>query len=122
MASLPVSDEWRFALDLVASETATNIIRYALHEDERCSFSVEFIVAAQRVTLRFTDSGDIFPVECLTAARKDVLFEPALLSESGRGLKLILLYSDNYTVESTAGKNITTLEKILPDKLPARSN
>ncbi|RYA84932.1 ATP-binding protein, partial [Enterobacter cloacae complex sp. 742-ADZ3-9B] len=33
MASLSVSDDWRFALDLAACETATNIIRHALHED-----------------------------------------------------------------------------------------
>jgi serine/threonine-protein kinase RsbW len=33
MAPLPVAEEWRFALDLAACETATNIIRYALHED-----------------------------------------------------------------------------------------
>ena len=31
MASLPVGEEWRFALDLAACETATNIIRYSQH-------------------------------------------------------------------------------------------
>ncbi|MBL1729312.1 ATP-binding protein, partial [Klebsiella pneumoniae] len=33
MAPLSVGEEWRFALDLAVCETATNIIRYALHED-----------------------------------------------------------------------------------------
>lgn len=45
MAPLPVADEWRFALDLAACETATNIIRYALHEDRESRFGVEFRVA-----------------------------------------------------------------------------
>ncbi|UNA36027.1 ATP-binding protein [Klebsiella variicola subsp. variicola] len=40
MAPLPVADEWRFALDLAACETATNIIRYALHEDRESRFGV----------------------------------------------------------------------------------
>jgi serine/threonine-protein kinase RsbW len=61
MAPLPVADEWRFALDLAACETATNIIRYALHEDRESRFGVEFRVADRRVTLRFTDAGKPFP-------------------------------------------------------------
>ncbi|CDL22070.1 FIG00731835: hypothetical protein [Klebsiella pneumoniae IS53] len=39
MAPLPVGEEWRFALDLAVCETATNIIRYALHEDRQRVFS-----------------------------------------------------------------------------------
>jgi serine/threonine-protein kinase RsbW len=38
-----VGEEWRFALDLAVCETATNIIRYALHEDRQRVFRVEFI-------------------------------------------------------------------------------
>ena len=104
MASLSVSDDWRFALDLAACETATNIIRHALHEDpERC-FSVEFIATV-------SDDGDEFPAERLVAVRDDATFDASLLAESGRGLKLIFLYVDNFTVENVAGKNITVLEK-----------
>ncbi|MEG7488562.1 ATP-binding protein [Enterobacter hormaechei] len=111
MASLSVSDDWRFALDLAACETATNIIRHALHEDpERC-FTVEFIVTVSDAALRFTDDGDKFPAERLAAVRDDATFDASLLAESGRGLKLILLYVDNFTVENIAGKNITVLEK-----------
>lgn len=111
MASLPVADEWRFALDLAACETATNIIRHAQHEDpERC-FTVEFIVTVSDAALRFTDDGDKFPAERLAAVRDDATFDASLLAESGRGLKLILLYVDNFTVENIAGKNITVLEK-----------
>lgn len=119
---LPVSEEWRFALDLAASETATNIIRYALHEDEQCSFTVEFIVAGQSVILRFTDTGDTFPAERLAAVRDDGLFATTPLSESGRGLMLILLYVDSFNVESATGKNITTLEKALAGKSLNYSN
>ena len=96
---------------LFRSETATNIIRHALHEDpERC-FTVEFIVTVSDAALRFTDDGDKFPAERLAAVRDDATFDASLLAESGRGLKLILLYVDNFTVENIAGKNITVLEK-----------
>lgn len=111
MAPLPVSDEWRFAFDLAACETATNIIRHGLREDPKRCFTVEFIATATGVTLRFTDDGDAFPAERLEAARNDASFDACLLAESGRGLKLILLYVDNFTVENVAGRNITVLEK-----------
>ena len=111
MAPLSVGDEWRFALDLAACETATNIIRYALHEDRRRCFSVEFTCTATTVTLRFTDDGDIFPAERLAAAREYTFFDADPLAESGRGLKLILLCVDTFNVENASGRNITTLEK-----------
>ena len=111
MASLSVSDDWRFALDLAACETATHIIRHALHEDPEGCFSVEFIATVSDATLRFTDDGDEFPAERLVAVRDDATFDASLLAESGRGLKLIFLYVDNFTVENVAGKNITVLEK-----------
>jgi len=113
MASLSVSDDWRFALDLAACETATNIIRHALHEDPKRCFTVEFIATRSGATLRFTDDGDAFPAERLAAGREDVTFDGCLLAESGRGLKLILLYADSFTVENVAGKNITVLEKAM---------
>lgn len=113
MSPLPVSEEWRFAFDLAACETATNIIRYALHEDKRCSFSVEFIATVSSVTLRFTDAGDTFPAECLTEARNNIFLDAKPLAESGRGLKLILLCVDSFRVENFAGRNFTTLEKLL---------
>ena len=59
LASLPVDEGWCFALDLAACETATNIIRYALHEDARSLFRVEFITTDVGVRLRFTDAGAI---------------------------------------------------------------
>lgn len=45
------------------------------------------------------------------AARDNLLFDDAPLAESGRGLKLILLYVDIFTLENMAGKNVTVLEK-----------
>ena len=115
MASLPVADEWRFALDLAACETATNIIRYALHEDRESRFGVEFRVADRRVTLRFTDAGETFPAERLAMARGDEHFDVDPLAESGRGLRLILRAVDYFNVETRAGENVTTLIKALPD-------
>lgn len=115
LASLPVDEGWRFALDLAACETATNIIRYALHEDARSLFRVEFITTDTGVRLRFTDAGAIFPSERLVAARKETFDEDALLAESGRGLKLILLSVDRFDVECRDGKNIATLEKEWPE-------
>ena len=111
MAPLPVNDEWRFALDLAVCETATNIIRHALHENRDRRFTVEFITTVTGAILRFTDAGDTFPAECLAAARNNTFFDADPLAESGRGLKLILLYVDIFTVENVAGKNVTTLEK-----------
>lgn len=113
MAPLPVSDEWRFAFDLAVCETATNIIRHALHEDKRCCFSVEFIVSVSGVRLRFTDAGDIFPTERLAEAHNNIILDANPFAESGRGLKLILLCVDSFTVENFAGNNYTTLEKLL---------
>lgn len=114
MAPLPVGEEWRFALDLAACETATNIIRYALHEDGQRRFGVEFRVVDRRVTLRFTDAGETFPAERLALARSDEHFDVDPLAESGRGLRLILRALDCFDVEINAGKNITTLIKALP--------
>ncbi|RDT63351.1 ATP-binding protein, partial [Klebsiella pneumoniae] len=65
MASLSVSDDWRFALDLAACETATNIIRHALHEDPEGWFWVEFLVSVSDAALRFTVDGYKFPAEGL---------------------------------------------------------
>ncbi|XFU48727.1 ATP-binding protein [Klebsiella pneumoniae] len=115
MASLPVGEEWRFALDLAVCETATNIIRYALHEDRQRVFRVEFIATEDRVTLRFIDAGEVFPAERLALARGDERFDVDPLAESGRGLRLILRAVDFFDVEMNAGKNITTLIKALPD-------
>lgn len=98
MASLPVADEWRFALDLAACETATNIIRYALHEDRESSFGVEFRVADRRVTLRFTDA-ETFPAERTAMARGDEHFDVDPLAENGRGLRLILRAVDFLTLK-----------------------
>jgi len=113
MAPLPVSDEWRFALDLAICEGATNIIRHALHEDERCLFSVEFTVSRQEVTVRFTDAGDEVPLQRLAEARNQPLSDVSPLSESGRGLKLILLCVDALRIERRAGKNVATFIKFL---------
>lgn len=98
MASLPVGEEWRFALDLAACETATNIIRYALHEDRESRFGVEFRVADRRVTLRFTDAGK--PSRRAPAlARGNEHFDVDPLAESGRGLRLILRAVDFLTLK-----------------------
>lgn len=113
MAPLHVSDEWRFALDLAVCEAATNIIRHALHEDERCLFSVEFTASRQEVTVRFTDAGDEFPLQRLAEARNQSLSDVSPLSESGRGLKLILLCVDELRIERRAGKNVATFIKFL---------
>jgi len=111
LAPLPVDEAWRFALDLAACETATNIIRYALHEDAACHFSVECIVNDASVTLRFTDAGESFPAKRLAAARNEGIDDDALLAESGRGLRLILLSVDSFDVERVEGKNMATLQK-----------
>ncbi|KJX37996.1 hypothetical protein SG71_05560 [Enterobacter chengduensis] len=59
----------------------------------------------------FTDAGDAFPLERLEAARRERFCEMSPLLESGRGLMLILLSLDRFTVERVAGENIATLEK-----------
>ncbi|MGK9174693.1 ATP-binding protein [Yokenella regensburgei] len=114
LAPLPVSDEWRFSVDLAACETATNIIRHALHEDGHSQFSVEFIQSEEAITLRFTDTGDPFPATRLAAAKEDSTFGADPFAESGRGLKLVLLSVDLFKVENTGGMNVTTLEKLMP--------
>ena len=111
LSALPVDDEWRFAFDLAVCEVATNIIRYALHEDNSSVFSVQFAIRGNDVCLVFTDAGDAFPQERLEIARRDRFCEMSPLLESGRGLMLILLSVDRFTVERVAGKNIATLEK-----------
>ena len=111
LAPLPVDEAWRFALDLAACETATNIIRYALHEEAHCLFRVEFSANDTGVRLRFPDAGESFPSERLTLARSEAFDDDTLLAESGRGLRLILLSVDSFDVERRDGKNITTLEK-----------
>ncbi|ELJ5855566.1 ATP-binding protein [Enterobacter kobei] len=111
LSALAVDDEWRFAFDLAVCEAATNIIRYALHEDNSRVFSVQFDVRGDDACVIFTDAGDAFPLERLEAARRDRFSEMSPLLESGRGLMLILLSVDRFSVERKAGENIATLEK-----------
>ncbi|MEZ0531828.1 ATP-binding protein [Enterobacter sp. KB-221C9] len=111
LGAFAVDDEWRFALDLAVCEVATNIIRHALHEDASRVFSVQFDIRDHNVCVIFTDAGDAFPLERLEAARRDRFCEISPLLESGRGLMLILLSVDRFSVERKAGKNIATLEK-----------
>ena len=67
MAPLPVADEWRFALDLAACETATNIIRYALHEDRESRgdehFDVDPLAESGRGLRLILCAVDFFDVE-----------------------------------------------------------
>lgn len=111
MNALAVDDEWRFALDLAVCEVATNIIRHALHEDASRTFSVRFDIRDSGACITFNDAGDAFPLERLDAARRDRFCEISPLLESGRGLMLILLSVDRFSVEREAGENIATLEK-----------
>ena len=90
---------------------ATNIIRHALHEDASRTFSVRFDIRDSDVCIVFTDAGDAFPLERLEAARRDRFCEISPLLESGRGLMLILLSVDRFSVERKADKNIATLDK-----------
>lgn len=110
-ARLEQSDAWRFALDLAACEVATNIIRYSLHEDPAASFQVRFYQHDGEAWLVFTDSGKRFPAERLTKARQELHEEMTPDLESGRGLTLILLSVDEFTVETKEGVNIATLSK-----------
>lgn len=111
---LKVDDDWRYALELAVSETATNIIRYALHENPQCSFTIEYTHTDSGVALCFTDAGQPFPSDRLVIARNSSFFNGELLAESGRGLRLILLSVDVFTVENNAGNNVTIMEKFLP--------
>lgn len=111
LGTLAVDDEWRFAFDLAVCEAATNIIRYALHEDQSRVFSVRFDIRGNDVRVVFTDAGDAFPLERLEAARRNRFCEMSPLLESGRGLMLILLSVDRFSVERKSGENIATLEK-----------
>lgn len=111
MAALPVDEGWRFALDLAVCEVATNIIRHSLHQQAAATFSIAFAVGAQEVQLTFHDNGEPFPSERLLAVQQEngLEMEPDL--ESGRGLKLILLSVDSFTVQRQADVNIATLCK-----------
>ena len=75
------------------------------------TFSVRFDIRDSDVCIVFTDAGDAFPLARLEAARRDRFCEISPLLESGRGLMLILLSVDRFSVERAAGENIATLEK-----------
>lgn len=111
MAALPVDEAWRFSLDLAVCEVATNIIRHSLHEQAAATFSIAFAASAQAVELTFRDNGEPFPAERLEVAQQEKGLEMAPDLESGRGLKLILLSVDCFSVQRQAGVNITTLCK-----------
>lgn len=110
-ARLTVSDVWRFAFDLAACEVASNIIRYSLNENDAASFSVNFSLCDDEARIVFKDSGRPFPGERLAKARKELHQEMAPDLESGRGLTLILLSVDRFTVETKEGVNTATLGK-----------
>jgi len=111
MAALPVDEGWRFALDLAVCEVATNIIRHSLHEQAAATFSIAFSASAQEVQVTFRDNGEPFPAERLLAAQQESGLEMAPDLESGRGIKLILLSVESFTVQRQADVNITTLCK-----------
>jgi serine/threonine-protein kinase RsbW len=99
MAPLPVGEEWRFALDLAACETATNIIRYALHEDRETSFWCGIYRRGPTGDAALYRRGETFPAERLALARGDEHFDVDPLAESGRGLRLILRAVDFLTLK-----------------------
>ena len=89
-----------------------NILTPAVRRlDASRTFSVRFDIRDSDVCIVFTDAGDAFPLARLEAARRDRFCEISPLLESGRGLMLILLSVDRFSVERAAGENIATLEK-----------
>ncbi|AUX93462.1 ATP-binding protein [Mixta gaviniae] len=122
-APLALEESWIFMLDLALCEAATNIIRHGYRQDRGKSYVVTMAIeeACALVTLR--DSGEPIPAALLNTAAAppapaqeadDAEIALALLSESGRGLRLIHDCVDDVSYRQTQGENCLTLIKRLP--------
>lgn len=113
MAPLPVSEEWRYSLDLAVCEAASNVIRHALGELSHCRFTVTFTRLVDGVQVRLADTGRPMPETALQRAQNKIGRDTEMDAEGGRGLMLILQCVDSFLVERRNGENQTTLVKRL---------
>ena len=89
LTSLGVSDDCRADVQLALSEACTNVIR---HADPSQSYQVQVGFDEQRCTIEVTDEGPGM------GDRADLTAMAPPLSESGRGLQIIALVSDEVEV------------------------
>ncbi|EOY5420921.1 ATP-binding protein [Cronobacter dublinensis] len=116
MASLPVDDSWRFALDLAVCEAAANVIRHALDETPTRQFTVEFQRDAACARVILTDDGKAIPDGKLDAARvTEQDDDAALMCEGGRGLMLIMACVDDVQYSAGAQNRLTLCKRFEGD-------
>ncbi|WP_171998366.1 ATP-binding protein [Cronobacter sp. JZ38] len=116
MASLPVDDSWRFALDLAVCEAAANVIRHALDEIPTREFTVEFQREGECARVIFTDDGNAIPDGKLDEARQAAQDDDAaLMCEGGRGLMLIVACVDDVLYSAGALNRLTLCKQFTGD-------
>jgi len=86
-------------VELLASELATNAIRYT--ED---GFSLEIELTDRQVRVEVTDAGPGLPS----------VQSPATLSSSGRGLRIVDAVADHWGVRSGSGQKTVWFSMALP--------
>lgn len=103
---LPVTEEFRHDLNLVAEELLANIINHAYAETATGTIDIELTVEEQRVRITFTDFGIAF--NPLKDQETDL---PNDYSYGGMGIRLVKSLTDEQSYKRDNNVNVFTVTK-----------
>jgi len=106
LRQLPVTEEFRHDLKLVAEELLANIINHGYGNHSEAKIDVELATDEHRVHLTFIDSGTAFnPLHHNDAAQLNDF------SEGGMGLGLVKSLTDEQSYRRDRNRNVLTVTK-----------
>jgi len=104
-----------FALDLAASEAASNTVVHAYQKEPGHLIQVRLSVEPREIVLTVLDDGwPVPPEHRVPTPPPEGADDPALLAESGRGLYLIHQVMDSVTFETRDGSNVLVMKRARP--------
>jgi len=106
LAPLPLTEEFRHDLKLVAEELLANIINHAYRNTAEAVIDIELAVNDHSVRITFTDSGPVF--NPLDYGSPDTGND---LSEGGMGILLVKSLTDAQSYKRENGFNVFTVTK-----------
>ena len=104
-----------FALDLAASEAASNSVVHAYRKEPGHLVRVRLAVEPTEIVLTVLDDGwPVPPERRIPRPPPDGVDDPGLLAESGRGLYLIHQVMDSVSFETQDGSNVLVMKRRRP--------
>ena len=104
-----------FALDLAASEAASNSVVHAYQKEPGHLVKVRLSVEPSEIVLTVLDDGwPVPPEHRVPTPPPEGPDDPALLAESGRGLYLIHQVMDSVAFETRDGSNVLVMKRRRP--------